>query len=238
MSATFFLYSPLSPQEARELAERCMRAIEDYLAEHPDTDEEWAEVEAGGALPRPEDVIAAYQKYRLPLEGEVLTRLEACRSALTLDRPRFPYSPLQVSILRFLLERLGDGLCLLNDYPLRPAEGFAAELRREKAARGFGGDAPPPRARPVKKRAARPGEVRALRIHRVLRLAASDPELAIDVRDALRGLPTASHRYAALLLEEGAMADREACKSLGWSDRQLPEAADPLDAALSKLVPE
>lgn len=138
MSATWFIYSPLAPQQMRSLEEECDSAIEEYLEEHPDCDDQFGEILAGGALPAPEEVRRAYGHYRLPLAPAILDRLGRCRSVMTIDRPGdLDVDALQVSALRFLLERAGEALVMRNDYPLEPAEELLAEIARKQGAPGF-----------------------------------------------------------------------------------------------------
>lgn len=123
MSATFRLLAPLLPREMLDLEAACEREVEAYLHEHPDCEDEWGEIVAGGPLPTREEVVAAYRLYRLDLSDEVLERLDACQSSLSIDRPGdLDTDRLQVSVLRLFLERAGRALVMFNDYPLVPAE--------------------------------------------------------------------------------------------------------------------
>ena len=232
MSATFFVFSPLSPAELREVEAACTSAIDAYLEEHPDCEDEWGELGPGGALPTQHDVAKAYRALRLDLPDEIAATLSRCRSSLAIDHPGdLTTERLQVSALRMLLQRVGDALVLLNDYPLLPARRVLADLDRRQGARGF--DTPAKKAtKPIKRRDARPGEVRALRVLAVLERAMHDRDLALDVRSALTRLPELSQRYAALLMEEGARDDAKCAKALGVSVDVLDAAAHALDRAL------
>jgi hypothetical protein len=234
MSATFFVFSPLSPEELRAVEAACTSTIEAYLEEHPDCDDEWGELGPGGALPTQPEVASAYRRFRLDLPDEIVETLSRCRSSLAIDRPGdLTTERLQVSALRMLLQRAGDALVMLNDYPLLPAREVLADLKRRKGAPGFGLDAPAPKPpKPVKRRDARPGEVRALRILAVLERSMRDRDLALDVRAALGRVPDLAQRYAALLLEEGARDDAKSAKALGVDLDVLDAAAQALDAAL------
>ncbi len=138
MSQVWLLSTPLSGAEALSLIDRCNDAIESYMEEHPDC-EDACEVCAGGPLAAREDVVEAHRSYRLALPHPILDKLATCRSSIAMDRPRggrtrdgqyVDVPPLQISILRFLLSRIGDGLVAFNDYPLLGARIILLELRQ------------------------------------------------------------------------------------------------------------
>lgn len=233
MSATFLLFAPLSPQEMRELEVACERAVEAYLEEHPDCDDRWGEIIAGGAIPTRQEVLEGYGHYDLDLDDETVARLDACRSALIVDRPGdFETDRLQVTVLRFLFERAGRGLVMFNDYPLVSTEEAIEMLRGMRGVQGFATETPKPTKRPVKARKARPGEVRAIRVLERLSAAVSDPAFAIDVRRSLERSSDAARQYASLLMTDGAMDDAQAARELGLAPAELAREADALAAAL------
>jgi hypothetical protein len=234
MSATYTLLSPLSPKEMLELVERCQKAVDDYLEDHPECDDEWGEIAPGGSIPAPARVRESYRSLRLPLDPEVLARLARCRSVISIDRPGDIETTggLQVSILRFLLASAGEGMLLLNDYPFESSEHLLARLRSKRGAKGFG-EGEPPKRRPVRQRDAKAGEVRAIRVLSILERAMSDVRVAIDVKATLGRVSEGARNYGALLLEEGVLTDAKAAKALGMKGAELTEAADELDRALS-----
>jgi len=234
MSATYTILSPLSPKEMLELEESTQRALDDYLQEHPDCDDDWGEMSAGGFIPTHDEVIAAYRQFRLELPPGVLERLSRCRSAFSIDRPGDIETEggLQVSILRFLLERTGQGMALLNDYPFESSEHLLARLRKKRGAKGFGAE-PTVRKKKVVRRKAKTGEVRALRVLGTLQRAMGDVRAAIDVKDALGTVSEGAREYGALLLEEGPLTDAQSAKALGVSRAEVAVVADELDRALS-----
>jgi hypothetical protein len=235
MSASYLLLSPLSPKEMLELEQRVQRALEEYLEEHPECEDERGEMSAGGQIPRPEEVVEAYRRYRLELHPGVLERLSRCRSAFSIDRPGDIETAggLQVSILRFLLEQAGEGMVLLNDYPFESCEHLLARLRKKPGARGFGGRAEA-KKRKIAQREAKPGEVRALGILRTLERAMSDVRVGIDVKSTLHSVSEGARRYGALLLEEGAVTDAKAAKILGLPRGAVAALADELARALHR----
>ena len=88
------------------------------------------------------------------------------------------------------------------------------------------------RRRPAARRDAKGGEVRALRVLRLLERAVNDVRVAIDVKQALHSVSASARSYGALLLEEGALTDAKAAKELGLSQPDLTAAADELERAL------
>lgn len=233
MSATYSILSTLEPRALLELEQSAIRAVEEYLEEHPECEDEWGEMGAGGAIPGADEVREAYAKYGKVLDADVLERLARCRSVFSIDHPGDidTVGGLQVSILRFLLERAGESLVLLNDYPFETGEVLLGRLALKPAAKGFGGEVLRKR-RPVARRDAKPGEVRAVRLLRVLERAVSDVRVAIDVKEALRRVGPMARNYGAVLLEEGAVPDARAAKALGVTQAELAAAADELERAL------
>lgn len=218
----------------RELEAACERAVGAYREANPDCDDAWGEIMAGGEIPTREQVVGAYRRLRLELTADVVDRLEGCRSSLLIDRPGdIDTDRLQVSVLRYLLEGAGQGLVMFNDYPLVPTDQALTILRRKRGAPGFVTEVSAPEKRAVKTRKERPGEVRALRVLEVLRSAAADPGVAIDVRRSLERASEGARRYASLLMTEGAMDDERAAKSLGVKQAALTRDADALDALLA-----
>jgi hypothetical protein len=239
MSATFYVLSPLEPKEMIAVEQAAISAVETYLAEHPDCEDEWGEMSAGGYLPTEEEARAAYAKYRLPLDASVLARLARCRSCFTIDRPGDidGVDDLQVSLLRFVLERTGEGLVLLNDYPFETSEALLAKLKRRPQAKGFAAIVEPAKAsprRPVARRHAKAGELRAVRVLRTLEAALNDVRVSIDVKEALRRVSEGARNYGALLLEEGALSDAKAAAALRVPEAEVARAAEELESALAR----
>ncbi len=205
-------------------------------------DESVPDVVAGGMMPPAKELEALYKHLGLVLPKEILKRYRACKSVLTLDKPddlETSGSRVLVSILRYLLARVGEGaLVLQNDPPLVPAEELVAKLRKMKGLPGFDeedqGDVPGRRQAPAA-RAEKPGEGRAVRVSQALDVLMNDPELALDLRHALQELPKLAQQYAALILQHGVMADLAAAKKLGAREDALTEAADELDEVLEDL---
>jgi hypothetical protein len=242
MSATWYLLSPLSAKKMNALEEECQAAIDAHLEEHPDSEDTYGEIAAGGVVPGEAEVVAAHQRLSLPApDDKLLKRLARCKSALSIDRPgALETDPLQVSILRFLLERIGKGLVLFNDYPLETADDAIVRLQELSGAPGFEGEedeeldddvvVPPPG--PI---TGTTGMDRASRILGVFKAVDKNTELAIDVRRAFARVSELARRYAALIYEDGVMPDALAAKALGVPSAELERAAAALDEALRDI---
>jgi hypothetical protein len=236
MSATFSILSPLAPNEMLDLERTSVRAVEQFLDEHPECEDDWGEMGAGGAVPGEDEVRAGYAKRGLEPADDMLERLARCRSVFSIDQPGDIESQggLQVSILRLLLERAGESLVLLDDYPFQKGEVLLAKLRKLPGADGFDAAPRAKKKRPATPRDTKSGELRAARVLRILERAINDVRVAIDVKVALRSVSEVAQNYGALLLEEGTVTDAKAAKALGLSLEELTTAAEELERALTR----
>ena len=234
MSVMHLILSPLAPAEMADVDRDIEARLEAYAEARPDQELDLGEPGAGGFIPTRADVEAAYATYRLPLPPVILERLATCRSAYTIDRVRDGglEGGLEAAVMRLVLERAGPGLVMLVDYPLLTCEDVLARLRALPRIRGFDEPEPTRTRRAVKRRAERPGELRAIQIVARLQAAQADPEAAHDVVTALRRAEPVVARYAALLFEHGAMSDVDAARTLGVDAGALGTAAERLAALL------
>lgn len=250
VSATWFVYSPLSPRAISALADEYERHLEAYIDEHVDRideDESVPEVAAGGEVPPVSELQAAYALAKRPLPKPILARYRACRSVLTLDRASdLEVGPCRglVSTLRYLLPRAGEGaLVFPNDVPLVPVEEMLARIEDKRGLPGFDGDEDDDEdddnvsalGKVLGKPKDAPGQVRALRVLASLEGLMNDPELSLDLRGTLQRSSKLAQRYAALLVEDGAVSDAKASKELGVSVEELTKMADELDRTLLAL---
>jgi hypothetical protein len=237
MGVTWRILSPLSAREMLEVERECERSLEDYLRRHSEPGLRWGEFSAGGSLPDRGEVEREYRRMNLRLPPTVRERLEGCQSVMTIDAPAdLQSSPLQVSLLRFILGRTGEALMMFNDYPLEETDAVLQGLRSRRGAPDFP-DAPPrerPRRAPGEQRP--PAEVRALRILEVIRHAEGNMDLAVDLRDALNRLPPLARRYLTLLYEEGILDDLKASRLLGVEPEELEPAIHQLSRALAEIA--
>lgn len=224
-------------------------AYEQYFEAYADVngdvfldDDHIQDVVAGGTMPPAKELEALYKMLGIGLPKEVLKRYRACKSVMTLDKAGDLETGGQrafVSTLRYLLSRVGEGaLVMQNDPPLVFAEELLQKVSKKKGLPGFDEEAQADKSEKRKAPAARaekPGEVRAVRVSQALDVLMNDPELALDLREALQSIPKLAQQYAALILQHGVMADAAAAQKLGAKEDALTEAADELDEMLAEL---
>jgi hypothetical protein len=237
MSATWLILSPLSSKQMSDLEDECRRALDAFLDEYPDSDDTYGEISAEGEIPSKEEVVRGHKRYQLKLPEVILERLAKCKSAMSIDRPgNLETDGLQVSMLRFILERVGEGLIMYNDYPLIETKIALEACKKKGGAPGFGENIEQMVESKSGRRAERPGELRAIRILKVLEDAEENPDLAIDVRDTLQRASKLVQQYAMLLMENGAIDDERASKLLKVKESALEEAATDLDRTLARIT--
>lgn len=249
MSWTWFVYAPLPQAELLEIADAFHEAVVTFLEEHPDIDDDFGEVDAGGPVPTLAEVNAFHAAHAdaPPIAPAALVRLATCRGSLAIapvpalvaiDRLG---SPLQVSCLQHLLEAIGPCVMdwgelrlalsesVLADLALQPNRGpLLADDEDEEEDDGEEG---PSFARARKD----PTRARAARCIELLRAAIEDVERSVDAQRALRKQSETARGYAALLLEDGPMTDAVAARALGVPEAELSTAAAALVAALEAL---
>ncbi|MRG96137.1 hypothetical protein [Polyangium spumosum] len=252
MSATWFLYSPLSPRAISALADEYERHLEAYIDENVeriDEDETVPDVVAGGEVPPVAELQAAYALAKRPLPKPLLARYRACKSVITLEHVAdLEAGPCRgvVSTLRYLLPRVGEGALLFPDaVPLVPVEEMLARIEDKKGLPGFDGEDDDDddddilswgkKGKTAGKSKDAPDQVRALRVLASLEGLMNDPELALDLRGTLQRSSKLTQQYAALLIEDGAMSDIKASKELGVTVQELTKMADELDRTLLAL---
>jgi hypothetical protein len=145
MSGDYIIFSPLSPTKLAELVETCQQRVDEWYLDHEERDDQWGEFFVGGEAPSPGD--AASMVYDAdgvvapvdsPRTTEVLERLGQIKSAITIERPgNIDVDKMQVSILRFLLEGMGEGLVQLVDV-IELSEVILEEVSQRDGAPGFG----------------------------------------------------------------------------------------------------
>ena len=87
MSAIHLILCTLEPRELHELEQACIGAVEKYLDEHPDCEDDWGEMGSGGPVPSEDDVRAAYAKSGLEPDADLSARLARCRTTFRIDHP-------------------------------------------------------------------------------------------------------------------------------------------------------
>lgn len=144
MSVQYIIYSPLPQSQITELVEACRQYATEWYLDHDDLDDRWGDLAVGAPIPSPGDAAAMVcddEGVVMPVDSEktaeVLERLAAVQSAITIERPgNMDADRMQVSILRFLLEGCGAGLIQLVDV-IEPTEVILGELAGREGAPGF-----------------------------------------------------------------------------------------------------
>jgi len=239
VSWSWFLYTTLPPPDVVRVEAEYQTALDEYLAEH-DVDDAFAEAGVGGRPPpNPEDVAAYRAKFGEELDPRIRARLAECRATVAFDYVRGDAtdSPLQVSLLRFFLERLAPCVFDWGDSSLELGEETLATLSRAKSRGRLGSGPPAPKPKqPVKRRAAKPGELRAIALVEQLSSAADDPNARVDLSRAVAKLSPDAQRYVQLLIEEGARDDTAAARTLALAPDAFERAAAEVEAALRDLA--
>ncbi len=236
MSWSWFLYTTHAPPDVVAVDAAYQAALEEYLEEH-DVYDGLAEAGAGGvAPPTVEEVTSLDAKYRRRTPREVLDRLALCRTTVSFEYVRDgpDESPIQVSSLRFWLERLAPCVMDWGDYSLELGEHALARLKKMRSCGALGG-APPARRAPVRRRAEKPGEVRAVRVLECFDRARADPANALDLQRALGSLSEHAQSYVELLVREGARADATAARALWLSAQAFREVVEEVERAMDGL---
>jgi hypothetical protein len=236
MSVTYLLLSPLTEQEMLDLEYACGDALDAWFDENPEAENDYGEMETTESVVSLDEVKQGYKKKKLELDGATVERLASCESGFTIEDPGeiSGEGGLQVSILRFLLERAGAGLISLGEYPLEKTEDVLERLRGVPGVEGFAEESAEPKRRRLAQPSKEDGQARAERVLRILESAMKNVNQAIDVKNALHRASESARHYGALLLEEGAMKDVQAAEKLGMDLVALVEAADELDRGLKR----
>ena len=242
MSVELVLLSPLSPEELEDVVVSCTAEVEAYRARHPTVADKTGELVLGGSVPSVDEARAAHESYEEPFPDALAVKLGKIRSVCTIREPGdLESSPLQVSVVRYLVDRIDDGLVLLIDYPLLTIAGCIEELGGYKARADFEpaeDEGPDPLAALFgggRAKKAAPKKTRAEKILDMLERARADSELALDAQKVLRRVSETARAYGAALFEFGPIDEARAAAQLGVSEDAVIVAADELADALALL---
>jgi hypothetical protein len=242
MSWTWFIYSPLSMNEVLAVQSDLEQALEAWVEERGEEAAEelmetCGEVGPGMPVPSSDDVIRYNENFRQTVDPDVLKRLATCRTSLAIDRIRESgvEHPLQVSVLRFLVERLGACLVDWGDHQIALSERVLDDLKKHRS-RGRLGATRQRERKPIRQRKERPGEVRSLRIYNAIERCSSDPDLSIDLRRLLPSMTAIQTAYLRLLETAGVMDDRRAAAELKVGADELNAGLEDLDSKLRNIT--
>lgn len=114
MGVEYVIYSPLTTKKVAKVLARCEERIAEWFEIRADYDDPYGEFDLVGDLPAEEEARAMIRPDGD--DGAILARLPTLKVAITIDRPGdFATSPMQVSIMRFLVENAGEGLVQMVD---------------------------------------------------------------------------------------------------------------------------
>ena len=242
MTVELVFYSPLSSEELEDVVVGCIAELEAYRMEHPTLSDVTGALAMGGTVPSIAEAKAAHAEYEEPFPDSLAKKLENIQSVATISDPGdLENSPLQVAVVKYLVDRIDDGLILLIDYPLLTIGDCIEELQGYKVRDDFEppeDDGPDPLAAlfgAARGKKAKPKKSRGEKILDMLEKARSDSELALDAQSALKRVSETARAYGAALFEFGAITDAQAAEKLGVPEDAVIDAAEELSDALSAV---
>jgi hypothetical protein len=231
------IHSPLSADDASALVDEVTGLVEEL-------------VEADDAPERDDDGYAAVDVLddvslevdASPPPAAVLALLPRCRSTIALEYAAhvFDKAPF-VALQKLLFERVGDAVVSSGEGAgLTTLEALVARRAREVGPTWaktppLGRPEPPKKA--PKTRAARPGELDALAVHKRLAriIEGRDPLERDMLRRELERTTERVRAYAAALMEEGPTPDTAIAKELGWTLTDVVASREELGALLARI---
>lgn len=248
MSFSWFVYSPLSETDAVAVEERLRVAIDALLEARPSLVRpggDWGEITVGDAVPSADDVAEIAEAYDRDVSEDMLDRLDACRSALEIERNGADeLDPLQVSILQWLLENLPPCLVDWGDFQIVSSEVVAKDLSDFPSA---GSLSAPGEAAPVGRRPSRDepsDEEPAADLERseatveALGILSADPFLQRRFDKLLEKYPEYVKNYVKLVVLRGALTDEKAADQLSVPVGKLAKQLDKLHGMATGLAEE
>jgi len=236
MRWTYYIYTPLDFEEVRRLEDQYSQEFERFLSDNPeigDYNEGTGMVFVSKNVPSLEEVKQTNAEFEIELADSLLGRLRGCRSVIEIENPLPPdASRLQVSTLRFLLEKAGSGIMDWGDHQLQPCEDALAKINQMRSF-GVMGETKVT----LQDAFSLPDafEARANRIMHLFQMAEADAELAVDIQKLIARQPTLVQQYMAYLFRNGPVSDKDAAKALGVTRDKLSPLLDSLDERLDIL---
>jgi hypothetical protein len=234
------ILTPLTIDETSALERGVDAAIDAFLTEHPETTDTYGEVSAVDGVPSADELQAEYTEAGAKLAKATLDKLKRCQSSIFIESPGdLDEDPLQVAILRWLVERAGDCLVSLGAPPYLTLAQLEKRLAKLPLAEDF--DAIAAEALSAdeddRPRTGRKTLSRAERILAVLEAAEDNADLKLDLRAAIGRAPERVRQYGLTLVERGPVDDARAAKELGLSAAELEPIAAALDALVERVKP-
>ena len=245
MSFSWFVYTPLSPKEALVVEERLRAAIDALLESKPALVRpgvDWGEITVGDAVPSADDVAEIAEAYDRDVSEDMLDRLDACQSALEVERNGVDeLDPLQVSILEWLLDNLPPCLVDWGDFQIVPSEvvrGDLADFPSAGSLGGSGADAQPRTAVGPVEKARAPDLERSEATLSAMTLLSGDADLQRRFLKLLEKYPEYVKNYVKLVEARGALTDEKAADHLSVPVDKLAKQLDKLHGMATGLAEE
>ncbi len=252
VSFSWYLYSNLSKKQASALEERARDAIDRVLEARPDLlgrkKGSWGDITVEEAVPSADDAAELGEAYGRVVSDEVLDRLDDCRTSISVERDGVnELDPLQVSLLRFLLDSTGPALVDWGDLQIVRSEDVLDELDDFDDA----GDLATGLPRPARPRAASAsvgaeptsaadssGVDRAREVITALETIATDPFVAKRLARGWPSYPEFVRRWVTALQQRGPVADAAAVRELGVDADEFESAAHRFSRFVLELADE
>ena len=244
MSFSWFVYTPLSPKEALVIEDRLRTAVDVLLESRPSLvrpGADWGEITVGDAVPSADDVAEIAEAYDRDVSEDMLDRLDACKSALEIERNGVDeLDPLQVSILQWLIENLPPCLIDWGDFQIVSSEVVKGDLADFPSAGplegGGGGEGTAPPAAPDE--AAPPDLARSEATVSAMTLVSGDPELQRRFLKLLDKYPEYVKNYVKLVEARGPLTDERAADQLSVPVDKLAKQLEKLHGMAKGLAEE
>jgi hypothetical protein len=235
MGETWSIYTQLSLSEARTLEDEYFRAVEAFLETKKIEPGVYGEVAAIGSAPSIEEIRRAHKGMEIP--EEIKARIDEAQSTIEIEgAAELAESTVQVSLLRFLLEKAGNAVMDWGDYRLELSEDALESLDDYKSAGEVGSASAKKGGTKTVHRKERPGELRSVDILAVLERSQHDPDLLFDLRRLVSSLPELAQRYLEHIVDEGAVSDADAAKALGVPTETLDPVVESVHKAITRLA--
>lgn len=247
MSFSWFVYSPLSEKEAQVVEEKLRTAIDALIEARPSLVRpggDWGEITVGDAVPSADDVAEIAEAYDRDVSEDMLDRLDACKSALEIERNGVDeLDPLQVSILQWLIENLPPCLIDWGDFQIVSSEVVKDDLSDFPSAGPLGD---PGAEAPVARRSSKeevvdeeaPDLERSEETVSAMALVSGDPSLQRRFAKLLEKYPEYVKNYVKLVELRGALTDEKAADQLSVPVGKLAKQLDKLHVMVTGLAEE
>ena len=141
--ARWHLYTPLSASELEKVEAEYQQALARASEARPGSTASVGALAPAPGVPRAAEVTVAFRAADKPAPPLVLARLKGCKRGLTVSEPaELETDRAQVSAIRFLLQRLGQGVVDWGDGQLQPTEEALKALESHLDAGNWDGSSP------------------------------------------------------------------------------------------------